>query len=220
MDCDIALISCQLERIADEMTRFDWNGFAATLMATLVGAVVAAVISIVLYRHEASTRRQGEVDDAVVTLIREIQIHSSRTREWYHALQNYRAQASSRLITGTGGQVALPPIAPDRSGIDTAVEALIVLTDGDDRRVADRARQVLYELTFIGDGDLESNEHSSVRRVLVSWRAQKRSAAETLASLDVIDGRREQLEGGAMPESLQPDPEPYERTTSKSVTSN
>lgn len=202
------------------MTRFDWNGFAATLMATLVGAVVAAVISIVLYRHEASTRRRGEVDDAVVTLIREIQIHSSRTREWYHALQDYRVQASTRLVTGTGGQVALPPIGPDRAGIDTAVEALIVLTDGDDRRIAERARQVLYELTFVGDGDLASNEYSSVRRVLVSWRAQKRSAAETLASLEVIDRRREQLEGGAMPESLPPSPEPYERTPSKSVTSN
>lgn len=62
-----------------------------------------------------------------------------------------------------------------------------MLTTGDDRRVAERARQVLYELTFLEEFEKQRTEYSSIRGVLVAWRARKRDAYETIASLDVVD---------------------------------
>jgi len=89
MDCAPATISCELDRIADQLTGFDINGFLATLIATLIGAFVAGVVSIALYRHEVSNRRKGEIDLAVVALIREIQQYSDRLRRWRVELQAY-----------------------------------------------------------------------------------------------------------------------------------
>ncbi|MFD4957853.1 hypothetical protein [Microbacterium sp. NPDC058389] len=213
VDCENDPISCQLGRIVEEMSRFDWNDFLSTLIATLVGAAIAAIISVLLYRHESKTRRTAEITDAVVILIKEIQVHSSRTRDWFEELQSFRSEwgAGARIVDGKLTASPPAPIRPDRAGLDTAVETLIVLTKGDDRKIAERVRQVLYELTFIADGHLAAIEYGSVRRVLVSWRAGKRSTQDTLASLQIIDGRRQALEAGARPDTLRPSPEPYER---------
>ncbi len=195
------------------MSRFDWNDFISTLVATLVGAAVAAVISVLLYRHESRTRREAETNDAVVQLIREIQAHSVRNQMWYEELQSFRAEwpNGAKLIQGRLEPQPAAPVPPDRAGLDTAVETLIVMTRGDDRRIAERTRQVLYELTFIADAQLAAVEYGSVRRVLVAWRAGKRTTAETMANLQVIDDRRAALEQGTAPESLVASPEPYER---------
>lgn len=45
MNCSKGDWACELSRIADAMNAFDWNSFAATLLATLVGAGVAAGVS-------------------------------------------------------------------------------------------------------------------------------------------------------------------------------
>lgn len=52
MHCADLPIACQLERIADQLTGFDWNNFASTLLATLVGAGVAAGVSFWLAARE------------------------------------------------------------------------------------------------------------------------------------------------------------------------
>ncbi|NLP82600.1 hypothetical protein HF576_01940 [Microbacterium sp. CFH 90308] len=49
MDCTIA---CQLDRIADAMSGFDWNAFWATLIATIIGALVASLIGLAVARAE------------------------------------------------------------------------------------------------------------------------------------------------------------------------
>jgi len=208
VECDSGAISCQLDRIANQLTGFDLNAFLATLIATLVGAAVAGAISIALYRHELSNSRREDVDDAVVVLIREVQIYADQMRRWRAELQAYSANAVQRI--GVPSPIEKPPMGPDRAGIDTAVETLIVLTSGTERDVAERARQVLYELTFIAD-DAQAAEYAAVRRVLVAWRARKRSNEEILSSLTVIDVRRKGIEAGKPTEELPPSPEPYRR---------
>lgn len=52
LDCESTPIACQLERIADALSGFDVNSFAATLLATIIGAVVAALIGLVVARAE------------------------------------------------------------------------------------------------------------------------------------------------------------------------
>lgn len=52
MDCSPASITCQLDRIADQLSEFDWNAFTATLIATIIGALVAAFIGLAVARME------------------------------------------------------------------------------------------------------------------------------------------------------------------------
>ncbi|WP_167043155.1 hypothetical protein [Salinibacterium sp. ZJ454] len=210
MDCQGSMVSCQLERIADELTAFDVNGFVATLVATLIGAAVAAAISILLYRHELSVRKRGEIDAAVSELIRAIQVYSQDYRRFLAALNARADQSALAVQSGWAEPIRLPP-EPDREALDTAVEMLIVITDGYDRAIAERTRQVLYELNFLRDTDAQRAEFASVRRVLVAWRARKRTAQETLASLDTIDVRRQMIESDIVDRDLPESPEPYVR---------
>lgn len=52
MNCSTGDWACELTRIADAMNGFDWNSFAATLLATLIGAGVAAGVSFSLAARE------------------------------------------------------------------------------------------------------------------------------------------------------------------------
>lgn len=211
MECSDSQVSCQLGRIADAMTGFDVNGFLATLIATLVGALIAGAVSIALYRREAANRTRGEVDAAVVTLIRAIQEYSGALRQWQLDIKSHAMQ----LTFGRRPQPQTAPRTPDRSTMDTAVEALVVLTAKSERRVADATRQILYELTFMEDEEQRSKEFAAVRRVLVAWRAKRRSDAETIASLELLDTRRVMIVAGKDEQTWPPLPEPYERASEK-----
>lgn len=52
MECTTGDWGCEFTRIADAMSGFDWNNFASTLLATLVGASVAAAVSFWLANRE------------------------------------------------------------------------------------------------------------------------------------------------------------------------
>ncbi|AVL96915.1 MULTISPECIES: hypothetical protein [Microbacterium] len=52
MTCDTGDWACELSRIADAMNGFDWNAFAATLLATIIGAAVAAGVSFLLAERD------------------------------------------------------------------------------------------------------------------------------------------------------------------------
>ena len=210
MPCDQNTIRCQVERIADSLNSFDWNAFSSTLIATVVGALIAALITIALYRHEAKARSAAEVDAAVITLMRAIQGYSQDYRKFIRSVEAHASQSMMAVQQGWVDRAVLVD-EPDRTEIDTAVESLIVLTDGDDREIAERTRAVLYELSFLSDAERQASEYASTRRVLVAWRAGKRSTPETLSSLGVVDDRRRLIEAGK-PENVWPDaPEPYVR---------
>lgn len=50
--CESRSVACQLGRIAESMSGFDWDSFWATLLATVVGALVASFISIFVARAQ------------------------------------------------------------------------------------------------------------------------------------------------------------------------
>ncbi|WP_223692777.1 hypothetical protein [Leifsonia poae] len=210
MSCSGADLTCEVARVADALSGFDWDGFTATLLATIVGAAVAALVSIYLYRHELRTRRRGDVDAGVVALIRAIQAF---TRDYAMFQSTLKARAHQSLLAVKNGwdeRIVVTP-EPDRAELDTAVEALVVMTNKKERVVAERVRQVLYELNFIKDAEQAALEFHAVRRVLVAWRATKRSDEETIRNLNVIDARRQILEQGT-DTALPAPPEPYVRT--------
>ncbi|MFN3948656.1 hypothetical protein [Microbacterium sp.] len=78
MECNPTSIACQLGRIADSTSGFDWDGFWATLLATIVGAVVAAGIGLYVARSErpqpffraetARSNHRWRVSEGVVTI--------------------------------------------------------------------------------------------------------------------------------------------------------
>ncbi|WP_417555511.1 hypothetical protein [Microbacterium sp.] len=213
MDCESYRISCQLEQIVAQMHGFDLSAFAATLSATLVGAVVAGFISIELYRREVRSRRRGEVDNAVANLISAIQTFSRDHRRFIRASRAREEQSLLAVRDGWVERIVVPE-EPDRQQIDTAVEMLLVITDGAERNVAARCRQVLFELSFLEDAEAQHIEYASVRRVLVAWRAQKATVEKTISNLRTIDLRRRLIEDGlhvTLPES----PELLTRTTLK-----
>ncbi|MFJ2542566.1 hypothetical protein [Microbacterium sp. NPDC087589] len=213
MNCAADPIACKLDEIARALQGSEWSSFWPTLLATLVGAAVAGLVSIALYRHERKRRNRSEVDVAVAELIREVQAYSHAYQGFLQYMSNWSQAEMKRLAVGGPATGYSHPGVPAREGIDTAVEMLVVLTTGEDRLVAERTRQVLYELNFLEDYEKQRPEYYAIRRVLVAWRAQKRTAEETLTSLDVVDRRRELIESGN-DENLPPSPEPYSRAMS------
>ena len=210
MDCESFPLSCKLDEIARAIEGTEWSSFWPTMLATVIGALVAGCISIGMYRHEQTLRKRGEIDAAVSALIREIQAYSQEYEGFLQYLEAWRLAESTRRATGGPATGMSYPGFPARDGIDTAVEMLVVLTEGDDRRVAERVRQVLYELSFLKDWAAQRIEYHAVRRVLVAWRAKKRSIDETLANLDIVDNRRALIEEGRT-DDLPAVPEPYVR---------
>lgn len=208
MTCDPNTIRCQVKRIADSLNLFDWNAFSSTLIATLVGALVAALISISLYRHEVKARGAAEVDAAVITLMRAIQSYSQDYRKFIRSLEAHALQSPLAVQQGWADRAVVVD-EPDRTEIDTAIESLIVLTSAEDRVIAEHTRAVLYELNFLRDADRQAFEYAAVRRVLVAWRADKRSTAETLSSLTVADERRRLIKDGKPESDLPASSEPY-----------
>lgn len=210
MTCDPTTTRCQVQRIADALTSSDWNTFWSTLIATLIGALVAALISIALYRHERTAHRGAEVDGAVIALIRAIQSYS---RDYSKFIRSLAAVETQSILAVQQGWAARAVVAdePDRTEIDTAIESLIVLTDASDREIAEHTREVLYELSFLKAPDRQASENAAVRRILVAWRAGKRSSNETLSSLAVVDERRRLINSGAPEDSWPATPEPYLR---------
>lgn len=180
---------CQVQRIADALNSSAGDTFWSTLTAALTGALVAALISIALYRHERTAHRGAEIDGAVIALIRAIQGYS---RDYSKFIRSQAAVQSQSLLAVQQGWTARAVVidAPDRTEIDTAIESPIVLTEANDREVAERTREVLYELSFVQEPDRQASENAAVRRIMVAWRAGKRSSNETLSSLNVADERR------------------------------
>lgn len=83
MKCDTYPISCQLDRIADSLTQYDWDNFAGTIVATVLGAAVALFGSWWLdqKRERIENRRikaaaddyaTRRLDDALSTMIVEL----------------------------------------------------------------------------------------------------------------------------------------------------
>jgi len=211
MTCDPNTTRCQVERIADSLNSSDWNSFWSTLIATLVGALVAALISIALYRHERKAHRGADIDGAVIALIRAIQRYSRDYSKFIRSLAAAESQSPMAVQQGWADRVVVAD-EPDRTEIDTAIESLIVLTDAGDRVIAERTREVLYELSFLKEPDRQASENAAVRRILVAWRAGKRSSKETLTSLAVVDERRRLIGSGAPETSWPAAPEPYVRS--------
>lgn len=128
----------------------------------------------------------AEADAAVITRMHAIQGYSQNCRKFTRSLDEQASQSPLAVQQGCVDRVVVVD-ERDRTGIDTAIESLIVLTDGDDREIAERTRAVLYELNFLMDAERRASEYAAMLRVLVAWRlASDRRRRSYSVSLPLI----------------------------------
>lgn len=96
--------------------------------------------------------------------------------------------------------------------LDVGLDMLIARARKGDRVIATQIREVAYQLSFIRDAKWASAEYATLRRVIVAWRAGRRSDKETTASLGVVNERRKLKEANPniKPEHLPTAPEQHE----------
>lgn len=66
MPCPPSDVACELGRIADQLSGWDWDGFAATLVATLLGALFALLGAWLLAQRDGKERNQLRLTEAIV----------------------------------------------------------------------------------------------------------------------------------------------------------
>lgn len=209
MSCEgLPAIVCRLERIATELERFDVEGVIASFAATLVGALSAAVVAWLVFRGESQERYQERLTDAVESLSTAMTRTAREFADWQEKLSDYY-----EIDEDVRGFLAVPD-PPDRVLLDVSLDMLIARARGADRKTAQQIREVAYQLSYVRDGAWARAEYATLRRVVVAWRAGRKSQREIRADLATIDERR-RLAGKQKrvdDTELPPAPEKYEPT--------
>lgn len=72
MPCDPAYVACQVSRLVDALSGWDWNTFVSTLIATLFGGVISLVGVWWGLRWQRRNQYNAAVDEAVVRFLHEV----------------------------------------------------------------------------------------------------------------------------------------------------
>lgn len=75
--CDPVLIACQISHLPERLDGWDWNGFASTLIATLVGALLGLVGVWLGFRWQRNQRYNEILDDCIVRVLEQIAVHAT-----------------------------------------------------------------------------------------------------------------------------------------------
>lgn len=158
MDCERYRISCQLDRIADELTGFDVDAFLATLIATIVGAALALLGSWLL------DKRRNKVDAD--------ELYRRRLDE---ALYLFIREAGERMHVLATSDAAPPP--PPSALHAAASMARMVARDAD----AQATKQMQYAVDRIGkipDSDRQRRQVEILGQVVRAWREGSHNATK------------------------------------------
>lgn len=188
MTCDPADIACNIDRIANDLTGFDLEGALATLAATLIGAGIAGLVAWLIFRGESNERYEQRLTDAVEALSTAMARTARDFGAWQEKLITYLA------LDPDLQKNSMRPEEPDRVALDVGLDMLIARARKADRVIAMQIREVAYQLSFIQDAKWARAEYATLRRVIVAWRAGRRSASETRESLRIVNERRRLME--------------------------
>ena len=170
------------------MSRFDWEGLLSSFGATLVGALIAGLVAWMVFRGESRERYEERLTDAVESLSTALTRTARDFVLWQEQLMSYFA------IPEPERDRRERPDEPDRVALDVGLDMLIARSKGADRVTAQQIREVAYQLSFIRDGRWAMLEYATLRRVVVAWRAGRRTQEQTRASLKIVDDRRKAKE--------------------------
>lgn len=158
VECEPNQISCQLNRIADEVTGFDFDAFLSTLIATVIGAVIALLGAWILDRRrakaEARDRYELLLNDALYRFLEEV--------------------GERRGVLATADSSPLPSPSTLHAA---ATVARMVARDAD----AEATKQMQYAVDRVAKLDSASAQEHQVRiigQVVRAWRAGSHDAAK------------------------------------------
>lgn len=163
--CNVYGITCQLDRIADSLSAFDWGAFIATIIATLLGAAVALLGAWLLDRSrsrysaaqaklEAQDRYERRLDEAFYRLLLE-------AGERAHYLATVR------------GSVVVPP-----SNLHASANITRMVAKNEDAK-ATKAMQ--YAIDRIANISMPMDQRRYVQilsQIVRAWRSGSHDAAE------------------------------------------
>jgi hypothetical protein len=77
MPCDPFRISCQLSQLVAAQSGWDWNSFATTLVATLIGGALGVFGVWLGFRWQSKHRYREVLDDCLVKVLEQIAAHAT-----------------------------------------------------------------------------------------------------------------------------------------------
>lgn len=158
MDCEQYQISCQLKRIADEVTSFDADAFLSTLIATVVGAALALLGAWVLDRRrakaEARDRYELLLNDALYRFLEEV--------------------GERRGVLAAAGSSPLP----SPSTLHAAANVARMVARGADAEATKQMQYAVDRVSKLNSAGIQENQVRIIGQIVRAWRAGSHDAAK------------------------------------------
>lgn len=156
MDCERYRISCQLNRIADELTGFDVEAFISTLIATVIGAALALFGAWWLdqrrAKDEAKERYERRLDDALYRFLEEVGIRMH--------------------VLATAGSSPFPP----PSTLHATASMARMVARGADAEATKQMQYAVDRITCFEAADEQRRQVQIVGQIVRAWREESHSA--------------------------------------------
>lgn len=190
MSCNPALVACQISRLVDASSGWDWNGFVSTLIASVVGALVGVGGVYFGFWLQRRQRYSDAIDGCVVEVLAQIAVYASQLRA-YEAQQENMSEYKSVGVSyfdRTGEAVIR---RPDDFPMSISLDIAQMRARGKDRAIltdAIRAHNNIRHLTDIG---LLVQMLGLLGGALSRWRSEIWGVEEVRSSLARIEAASE-----------------------------
>lgn len=172
---DYERISRSIDELRRSLSGWDWNGFASTLLATIVGACAAAAVSFVVLKQERDERYRDRLAGALRPLLREMIQYSeiaALTPNQYSP--KWEDQPFELGQTAIRVQAEFSPVLAEARPSEREV-----------LRAATTAAHLATQLPRLG---FRSIAMAAVTGTLTRWRANELTRADALETLRSLPG--------------------------------
>lgn len=170
MECEKRPLACQLERIADDLTQPDLDGFILTLLATLIGAAVALAGSFWLERNRSARENAREALNASA---RELERYEERLDSLLFKVIEALGERMRDLHTRPA-VIWEPPQA-----LFAAIDTARMVGRGDDAEALKQLKLAVGRVADIEDAEDQHRDTRVVGQIIRSWREGKVDSVKT-----------------------------------------
>ena len=175
VDCASYRISCQLDRIADQMVQFDWSALWSTLIATLVGAVVALIGAWWLDQRKTQSETAREKERA--------------TQAAAAAYEERLESLIFRVVALLGERRALIAVAPGQvppsADLLAAVDTVRIVAREDDAKAAKALQYALGRVDKLAI-PAQDIKLRVIGQIIRAWREDSHSAMKATERFDGV----------------------------------
>ncbi|MCU1526210.1 MAG: hypothetical protein JWO18_3104 [Microbacteriaceae bacterium] len=136
----------------DRVSHWDWNAFASTTIATLIGAAISAFVGWLIFRGQRQDRYQERVSEAFVQLMNQVTARISALDKYkidkILAEQSARDQRASQSVHVS---------EPDQWSLLVSMQLAIMVARGHDAQIMDAVRaRIADTLHFQPDEEISA----------------------------------------------------------------